>query len=57
MPVQGSPSGEGSSFELAAEMNAYAREHNCSLAVALCEVTKANPHLFQEWSEGITTIV
>lgn len=57
VPVQGTPSGEGASSRLAAEMNVYAKEHQCSLSVALCEVTKANPDLFREWSEGITTIV
>ncbi|MGB7590687.1 MAG: hypothetical protein WCD04_14470 [Terriglobia bacterium] len=57
VPVQGTPSGEGASSRLAAEMNVYAKEHQCSLSVALCEVTKANPDLFREWSEGITTVV
>ena len=57
VPVQGTPSGEGASFRLASKMNAYAREHQCPISIALCEVTKADPDLFQEWSEGITTIV
>lgn len=57
MPVQGIESAERASSTLAAEMNVYAKEHQCSLSVALCEVTKANPDLFREWSEGITTII
>jgi hypothetical protein len=59
MPIQGIEikSADRASLRLASEMNAYAREHQCSLSVALCEVSKANPGLFREWSEGIPTIV
>jgi hypothetical protein len=57
MPVQGIESADRASSRLASQMNAYARQYQCSLNVALCEVSKANPGLFREWSEGIPTIV
>lgn len=57
VPVRGTPSGEGASLRLAAEMNAYAKESHCSLSVALSEVAKANPALYQEYCEQITTII
>ena len=57
VPVQGTPSGEAASSRLAAEMNAYAKEHQCPLSVALSEVAKINPDLWGEYCEGITTIV
>ena len=57
VPVQGTEAAEGPSLRLAAEMNAFAREHQCALSVALCEVAKVNPDLWREYSEQITTIV
>jgi hypothetical protein len=55
--VQGTPSGESASLRLAAEMNAYAKEYQCPLSVALSEVAKLNPGLWKDYRDGITTIV
>jgi hypothetical protein len=57
VPVQGTPSGEAASSRLAAEMTAYAKEHQCPLSVALSEVAKINPDLWQDYCDGITTII
>lgn len=57
VPVQGTPSGEAASSRLAAEMDAYAKEHQCPLSVALSEVAKTNPDLWRQYCDGITTIV
>jgi phage I-like protein len=42
---------------LMVEVNAYAKENKCSLGVALSEVTKRNPDLWQQYSEEIVTAV
>jgi len=42
---------------LMGEVNAYAKEHKCSVSVALSEVTKAKPELWREYSEEIVTAV
>jgi hypothetical protein len=39
--------------ELLAEMKSYAEEHDCSLAVALSEVTKRDPRLWDRQSEAV----
>jgi hypothetical protein len=57
VPVQGVQLPGDASARLASEMNAYAKENRCSLAVALCEVAKAKPSLFQKYLKEIPTIV
>jgi phage I-like protein len=42
---------------LMAEVNAYAKEHKCSVSAALSEVTKREPDLWQQYSEEIVTAV
>jgi hypothetical protein len=42
---------------LMAEVNAYAKENKCSIGVALSEVTKRKPDLWQQYSEEIVTAV
>ncbi len=42
---------------LMAEVNAYAKENKCSIGVALSEVTKHKPDLWQAYSEEIVTAV
>ena len=42
---------------LMAEVNAYAKENKCSVSVALSEVTKRQPELWQQYSEEIVTAV
>jgi hypothetical protein len=42
---------------LMAEVNAYAKENKCSIGVALSEVTKRNPDLWQQYSDEIVTAV
>ena len=42
---------------LMAEVNAYAKENKCSVSVALSEVTKRQPDLWQAYSEEIVTAV
>ena len=42
---------------LMAEVNAYAKENKCSLGVALSEVTRRNPDLWQQYSEEVVTAV
>jgi hypothetical protein len=42
---------------LMAEVNAYAKENKCSVGVALSEVTKRNPDLWQQYSEEVVTAV
>jgi hypothetical protein len=42
---------------LMAEVNAYAKENKCSIGVALSEVTKRKPDLWQAYSEEIVTAV
>jgi hypothetical protein len=42
---------------LMAEVNAYAKENKCSIGVALSEVTRRNPDLWQQYSEEIVTAV
>jgi hypothetical protein len=42
---------------LMAEVNAYAKENKCSISVALSEVTKRQPELWQQYSEEIVTAV
>jgi len=39
--------------ELVRLMQEYAQENGCSLAVALSEVTKRNPRLWERHSEGV----
>ena len=40
-------------LELMAEATSYAKENNCSLGVALSEVTKREPHLWKAYSEAV----
>jgi hypothetical protein len=42
---------------LMAEVNTYAKENKCSIGVALSEVTKRKPDLWQQYSEEIVTAV
>ena len=42
---------------LMGEVNAYAKEHKCSVSVALSEVTKAKPDLWRQYSEEIVVAV
>ena len=42
---------------LMAEVNAYAKDNKCSIGVALSEVTKRKPDLWQAYSEEIVTAV
>jgi hypothetical protein len=42
---------------LMAEVNAYAKENKCSVSVALSEVTKRKPDLWQAYSEEIVIAV
>jgi len=42
---------------LMAEVNSYAKENKCSIGVALSEVTKRKPDLWQQYSEEIVTAV
>jgi hypothetical protein len=42
---------------LMGEVNAYAKENKCSVSVALSEVTKRKPDLWQAYSEEIVTAV
>ena len=42
---------------LMAEVNAYAKDNKCSIGVALSEVTKRKPDLWQQYSEEIVTAV
>jgi hypothetical protein len=51
VPVQGGESAEAASSTLAAEMNAFAKEHHVSLSEALQEVAKARPGLWQRYCE------
>jgi len=44
---------EADSSELVRLMHEYARENGCSLAVALSEVTKRNPQLWERHSDGV----
>jgi hypothetical protein len=55
--VQGDPPKEGASLALASEMNAYAKEHGCSLGVALSEVAKRRPSLWLRYQEEIATTI
>jgi len=41
------------SAELVTIMRLYSEEHNCSLAVALSEVTKLNPQLWKRHGENV----
>jgi hypothetical protein len=38
-------------------VNAYAKEHKCSVSVALSEVTKLKPDLWRQYSEEIVVAV
>jgi hypothetical protein len=38
------------------EVNAYVKEHNCSAAVALSEVTKKNPGLWTRYNAEIVVV-
>ena len=40
---------------LATEVSAFAKEHGCSVSVALCEITKARPDLWRAYSEAVMT--
>lgn len=40
-------------LELMAEATAYASKNNCTLAVALVEVTRLEPHLWRAYSEAV----
>ena len=40
-------------LELMAEATRYAKENNCPLGVALSEVTKREPHLWNAYSEAV----
>jgi hypothetical protein len=42
---------------LMGEVNAYAKEHKCSVSVALSEVTKVKPELWRQYSEEIVVAV
>ena len=42
---------------LMSEVKAYAKEHQCSVSVALSEVTKTRPELWREYSEEIVVAV
>jgi hypothetical protein len=42
---------------LMAEVNAYAKENKCSIGVALSEVTKRKPDLWQQYSEEVVIAV
>jgi len=42
---------------LMAEVNAYAKDNKCSVGVALSEVTRRNPELWQQYSEEVVTAV
>jgi len=42
---------------LMGEVNAYAKEHKCSVSVALSEVTKLKPDLWRQYSEEIVVAV
>jgi hypothetical protein len=56
-PVQGILLENPASATLASEMNTYAEKHRVSLAVALCEVSKAKPSLYKEYLDGIAIVV
>jgi hypothetical protein len=55
--VQGDVLEQGASLALASEMSAYAEEHRCSPAVALSEVAKRKPNLWQRYQEEIATTI
>jgi hypothetical protein len=42
--------------EMMTEVNAYVKEHNCSAAVALSEVTKKNPGLWTRYNAEIVVV-
>jgi hypothetical protein len=42
---------------LMGEVNAYAKEHKCSMSLALSEITKARPDLWRQYSEEIVVAV
>jgi transposase-like protein len=56
LPVQGSVSAERASSTLAAEVNAFAREHQVSLSQALQEVARANSALWERYRDQITIL-
>lgn len=57
MPAQELLPEPSASAVLASEMNAYARLHHVSPAVALSEVCKSNPDLLRKYREEVEIVV